>query len=289
MLIYLKLIRLKQWIKNVFLFIPIFFAQEAFKFDLYPSLLLGFLAFSFVASSIYILNDFKDRESDSVHPTKKNRPLASGKASVSVSLGLMVILLAVGLVIGYSLDISFLYILVAYVIINITYTLGLKNISILDIFMVSSGFILRVYAGGVLGNVPISHWLALMVMLGALFLALAKRRDDLVIGKDGQAVRKSSKNYNLEFINSCLSIFSGVIIVAYIMYTVSPEISQRFNTEWLFVTTVFLIAGLMRYLQITFVEQDSGNPTDVLYKDRFILLTILGWGLSFYFIIYMNK
>jgi decaprenyl-phosphate phosphoribosyltransferase len=128
-----------------------------------------------------------------------------------------------------------------------------------------------------------------MILLLALFLVTAKRRDDLIIRSEtGDLVRKASKSYNLEFINSCLTLLSAVIIVAYIMYTVSPEVSDRFKSANLFMTTVFVIAGIMRYLQITFVEQDSGSPTSILYKDKFILITILGWIISFYLIIYSS-
>lgn len=289
MLIYLKLIRLKQWIKNLFIFVPAFFAGDFLHFALYPKLLLGFLSFSLTASAIYIFNDYRDREVDRQHPVKRFRPLASGEANVTVSLVLEVVLLISGVAIAYFLDTSFLLLLISYIIINISYTIDLKNISILDIFLVASGFIIRVYAGGVLANVEISHWLVLMIMLLSLFLALSKRRDDIVLGKNGTALRKSSTSYNLEFINSCLSIFSGVIIVAYIMYTVSPEITERLHSEWLFLTTIFVIAGIMRYLQITFVEEKSGSPNDVLLKDRFILITIIGWIISFYVIIYLRN
>jgi decaprenyl-phosphate phosphoribosyltransferase len=129
--------------------------------------------------------------------------------------------------------------------------------------------------------------LSIMILLLALFLIIAKRRDDIVIQTEtGEVVRKSSQAYNLEFINSCLTLLSAVVIVSYIMYTVSPEVTQRFNSEYLFVTTIFVIAGIMRYLQITFVEQNSGSPTSILFKDKFIVLTILGWIISFYVIIY---
>ena len=288
MLAYVKLIRLKQWTKNFFILIPVFFAGKLFSsLGFYTELFLGFFSFSLVASAVYIFNDYLDREVDRQHPKKKFRPLASGAANVKVSLALVFIFILTALAIAFFLDIYFMYMLITYLVINILYSLGLKHISILDIFLVSSGFILRVYSGGILGHVPISHWLVLMIMLLSLFLALAKRRDDLVLGKEGEVLRKSSRNYNLEFINACLSLFSGVIIVAYIMYTVSPEVTERLQTEWLFVTTVFVIAGIMRYLQITFVEQNSGSPSDVLVKDRFIQLTVVGWIIAFYVIIYI--
>jgi decaprenyl-phosphate phosphoribosyltransferase len=156
------------------------------------------------------------------------------------------------------------------------------------LFIVASGFLLRVYSGGIVANHEITHWLSLMILLLALFLIVAKRRDDLIISKKtGGVLRKSSQAYNLQFVNSCLTLVSAVTVVAYIMYTVSPEVTERFNSDYLFITTIFVIAGVMRYLQITFVEKRSGNPTTVLLKDKFILFTIVSWIVSFYIIIYV--
>jgi 4-hydroxybenzoate polyprenyltransferase len=172
-------------------------------------------------------------------------------------------------------------------VINVGYCIGLKNVPIVDLFIVSSGFLIRVYCGGILAHIEITHWLSLMILLLSLFLVVAKRRDDLVIQKKtGEVIRKSSQAYNLEFINSCLTLVSAVTVVAYIMYTVSPEVTERFNSNYLFITTIFVIAGVMRYLQITFVEKRSGSPTTVLLKDKFILFTIVSWVISFYIIIY---
>jgi 4-hydroxybenzoate polyprenyltransferase len=287
MLPYIKLIRPKHWVKNLFVLIPPFFAGKFFDYHLYPRLALGFAAFSLAASSVYILNDFRDRETDRMHPLKSKRPLASGSAKTSMSLMLMAILLAFALVLAFWLEFSFFLLLVAYLVINVAYSMGLKDIPILDIILVASGFLFRVYSGSLITHIPTSHWLALMIMLLSLFLALAKRRDDLVIGKDKNVLRKSSRQYNLEFVNSCLTLFAGVIVVCYIMYTVTPEVTERLKSQWLFTTTIFVIAGVMRYLQIAFVEQNSGSPTSVLLKDRFMLITLAGWILSFYVVIYL--
>jgi 4-hydroxybenzoate polyprenyltransferase len=199
----------------------------------------------------------------------------------------MGILVIGGLLLSYLINIDFFYLLLVYVLLNIGYSAGLKNVAILDLFIVAFGFLLRIYSGGAIVNVPITDWLAIMILLLALFLVTAKRRDDLIIRSEtGELVRKASKSYNLEFINSCITLLSAVIIVAYIMYTISPAVTDRFKSTHLFMTTIFVIAGIMRYLQITFVEQDSGSPTSILYRDKFILITILGWIISFYLIIY---
>lgn len=283
----IRLLRIKQWVKNLFLFIPVFFAGNIFNFSKLALILSGAFAFSLVASGIYVLNDYQDRQVDRLHPRKKTRPIASGEVSERTAQVLMVILLGGGLALSFFINQLFFYILVIYVVLNIGYSMGLKNVAILDLFIVASGFLLRVYSGGIIANVPVTEWLAIMILLLALFLVTAKRRDDLLIRSEtGELVRKASQSYNLEFINSCLTLLSAVIIVAYIMYSVSPEVTERFKSSHLFMTTVFVIAGIMRYLQITFVEQDSGSPTNVLYRDKFILVTIVGWILSFYLIIY---
>lgn len=283
----IRMLRIKDWVKNLFLFIPTFFAGNIFNFSQLALLLAGAFAFSLAASGIYVMNDYRDRELDRLHPKKRKRPIASGEVSEGTAKTVMVLLLLSSLALSFLINHDFLYILIIYIFLNIGYSMGLKNIAILDLFIVASGFLLRVYAGGFIADVPVTEWLAIMILLLALFLVTAKRRDDLVIRSEtGEFVRKASRSYNLEFINSCLTLLSAVIIVAYIMYTMSAEVTDRFRSTHLFMTTVFVIAGIMRYLQITFVEQDSGSPTAILYKDKFILITILGWIVSFYLIIY---
>jgi decaprenyl-phosphate phosphoribosyltransferase len=283
----IRLLRIRQWVKNLFLFIPTFFAGKIFDFGELGVLLAGALAFSLAASGIYVINDYKDRHLDKLHPRKKKRPIASGEVSEKTAQILMGLLLVSALALSFFIHLDFFYLLLVYISLNIAYSMGLKNIAILDLFIVAFGFLLRVYSGGVIAGVPVTDWLAIMILLLALFLVTAKRRDDLIIRSEtGELVRKASNSYNLEFINSCLTLLSAVIIVAYIMYTVSPAVTDRFKSTHLFMTTIFVIAGIMRYLQITFVEQDSGSPTTILYKDKFILITILGWIISFYLIIY---
>jgi decaprenyl-phosphate phosphoribosyltransferase len=285
----LKLIRVKQWVKNLFLFIPSFFAGHLFETRELLMLAIGTLAFSFVASGVYVLNDYKDREADRLHPKKKFRPLASGEVKSSTAWIIMAILISTGLVIAATLNITFFFLLAGYLLLNIGYSFGLKHIPIVDLFIVALGFLIRIYSGGVIAGLPITHWLSLMVLLLALFLILAKRRDDILINgknKNGHVVRKSTKNYNLVYINSCITLLSAVMIVAYIMYTVSPEVTERFQSDYLFGTTIFVIAGIMRYLQIVFVEKKSGSPTNIFITDKFILFTIAGWIISFYLIIY---
>ena len=283
----LKLIRPTHWIKNLFLLIPVFFAGSIFQIERLEIIVLGIIAFNLIASAVYIINDLKDIEVDRIHPLKKERPLASGAVSRSTATFILVIFLLSGMILSYLLNPIFLVLLGSYLLLNIGYSFGLKNIPIVDLFIVSIGFIIRIHSGGILSGVEVSHWLSIMVLLLSLFLVLAKRRDDLVLQISSHSViRKTSSSYNLEFINACLTIFAAVIVVSYIMYTVSAETIAHFNSSYLFTTTVFVIAGIMRYLQITMVEQNSGSPTNILVKDKFILITILLWIISFYIIIY---
>ncbi|MBN8650843.1 MAG: decaprenyl-phosphate phosphoribosyltransferase [Cytophagales bacterium] len=283
----IKLIRPKHWIKNLFLLIPVFFAGSLFQIERIEILGLGMIAFCLIASAVYIINDLKDIEVDRIHPLKRDRPLASGAVSKSKATLLLFTFILFGLSLSYWLNPIFFYLVCVYLALNVAYSFGLKNISIVDLFIVSLGFLIRIYSGGILAGVEVSHWLAIMILLLSLFLVLAKRRDDIVLQAKSQAViRKTSSSYNLEFINACLTIFAAVIVVSYIMYTVSPEVVDRFNSPYLFATTPFVIAGIMRYLQITIVEMNSGSPTSILVKDKFILTTIILWIISFYLIIY---
>jgi len=286
-LLHIKLLRPKHWIKNAFLFIPAFFSGDLFNQFFNFDLVLGFIAFSFTASSIYIINDYQDIEADKLHPKKKNRPLASGKVKKIEALVILAILIATSIILSYMLSAKFAFILGIYFIMNLAYSLGLKKIAILDIIIVAIGFVLRVKAGGVICEVPITQWLIVMVFLLALFIAVAKRRDDVLIkSTTGLDIRKASSSYNLVFLNSLQSILSAVIIVSYLMYTLSQGVMQTFGTHRIYYTSLFVIAGIMRYLQLALVENNTGSPTELLYSDRFIQGSLVLWVLSFYLIIY---
>lgn len=287
---YLLLLRPKDWAKNLFLFIPSFFAGKLFNLYRFELLIAGFFAFCFLASSIYIINDYRDREDDRRHPVKSKRPLASGKVKPAMALAISACLLAAGVLISYLLDESgkFLFIAGLYYVLNLAYSFGLKNISIVDIIIVAVGFVLRVKGGSILGNIDITEWLNIMTFLLALFMAIAKRRDDVLLkAATGTEMRRSMNGYSLEFLNTLLALFCAILIVSYINYTVSGALYKQYGWR-LYYTSLFVIAGIMRYLQITFVFNKAGSPTEILYKDRFIQITLLLWIASFYFILYMK-
>lgn len=286
---YIKLLRPMDWAKNLFLFIPLFFSGDLFHWDLYSRLFMGFLAFCCIASSIYIINDYRDIEDDKKHPEKFKRPLASGAVSKIAAITICLLLIIAGFGIAYFLREKFLFVLAIYFFMNLAYSFGLKTIPILDIIILAIGFVLRIKAGAVIATIGLSEWLNIMVFLLALFMAIGKRRDDVLLKiSSGTDMRKSIKGYNLEFLNVVLALVCSVIVVAYFMYTMSTEVIVRLGTYRLYYTCLFVLAGIMRYLQIIFVQTASGSPTKILYRDRFIQVSILLWIASFYLIIYMK-
>ncbi len=285
----LQLIRVQQWLKNFFIFAPLFFSGHLLDSDKLICCAIAFLAFSLNASSIYIINDYKDIEKDRLHPTKKLRPLAAGTITKVTAMSLFCFLAIISFVLAFWTDIELGIVIGIYFVMNLFYSFGLKKISLIDIFIISMGFVLRVTAGGVVANIEISHWLYIMTFLIALFIAFAKRRDDVLLEmQTGEQMRKAASGYNLEFISSALSILCGILIVSYLLYITSPEITLRFQNKHAYISTIFVIMGVLRYLQITLVEGKSGSPTKILVKDTFLQATVVLWMLFFAVIIYMK-
>jgi 4-hydroxybenzoate polyprenyltransferase len=184
---------------------------------------------------------------------------------------------------------SFPGIVLAYLAINLAYSLGVKHAAIVDLMCISVGFVLRVFAGGAASGVTPSHWIVIMTFLLALFMGLAKRRDDLLLAACGSKTRKCLDGYSLEFVSLCMAVMAGVVIVSYILYTLSPDVMAKHGTDQLYLTSFWVVAGVLRYMQITFVESRSGSPTQVLLRDPFIQACIVLWVASCYLIIYFFK
>ncbi|MCG8475374.1 MAG: UbiA prenyltransferase family protein [Cytophagales bacterium] len=284
----LKLMRVKHYTKNLFLFIPLFFSGELLSSAYLVDLLFAFLAFCLVASALYTFNDLMDVEKDRMHPAKKNRPIAAGLINIKTGYLIFAMLLLLGMGLGVVVSARFFIYLGIYFAINMLYSTYLKHFSIIDIVLVSTGFVLRVLAGGEVAQVAISHWLIIMVFFLAMLLALAKRRDDaLILEKQAVASRKNIRQYPTYFIDAGIGMLCGVIIVAYLMYCLSPEVMERLDNQRIFYTTFFVITGVLRYLQITLVENKSGSPTYVLLHDRFTAINLLIWGIYFFLILYI--
>lgn len=291
----IKLLRPQQWLKNAFIFLPLFFDGKMLDINyLIPSIVM-FFAYSFAASGIYCFNDIYDVEADRLHPKKCKRPIASGDISKGFSYVLMGICILVSLLIvwynpwkvgggGFCVG----SIIVFYVLINIAYCVKLKQLAIVDVFIIAIGFVLRVFAGGFATGIYLSHWIILMTFLLALFLAFAKRRDDVLMYENtGVKARRNVNRYNLEFMNQAITIIASITMVCYLMYTVSPEVIVRFRSSYVYMTAIFVLAGIIRYMQITIVDVKSGSPTKVLMKDHFVQICIVGWIMIFAIILYL--
>ena len=290
---YMKILRPKQWMKNFFVMLPLFFGGELFNGEALLAGTITFLAYSFAASSIYCFNDIHDVDDDRRHPVKCLRPIASGAVSASVAYALMFICFALSMLSMFFLPDYALQtggILLLYWLLNLAYCARLKQYAIIDVCIVAFGFVLRLLAGGFATHIPLSKWIVLMTFLITLFMSFAKRRDDVIrMERTGEAPRKNTIRYNLTFINQAITITASVTLVCYIMYTVSPEVIQNFQTDYLYLTTIFVLVGLLRYIQLTVVDQKSGDPTKVLLKDRFTQLVVVAWLLTFLLIIYVLK
>lgn len=290
----LRLMRIEQWMKNMFVFLPLFFDRHLLEWNYWQPSLVAFFAFSFAASGIYCFNDIYDVEADRLHPKKCKRPIASGAISVAQGYVITVLcwLISAGLILTDIIvlhNCTYLWIIIlSYVVMNLAYSTKLKQIPILDVFIIAIGFVLRVFAGGVNAHIYISTWIVLMTFLLALFLAFAKRRDDVVEWEaTGTTRRKGIDRYNTAFMNQALTIVATLTIVCYIMYTISDSVIARVGSEYLYLTSIFVLAGIIRYLQITIVDIKSGSPTKILLKDRFIQLCIAGWLIAFAIILYV--
>ena len=282
-----SLLRPHQYVKNIFIFFPLFFGLRITDIHLLYRTFFAFIAFSMVASAGYIFNDYHDITEDAIHPKKRNRPLTSGKVSKKSAVAIMIFLMSAGFGISYMIDKNVFFLIVFYLILNLTYTLKLKHIAIIDVFTIATGFVLRLFVGSEVADIRLSMWIVLMTFLLALFLALAKRRDDILIYlESGSKTRKVIDGYNMEFLNSSMMVMASVVIVSYIMYTISPEVYARTSTDKLYLTVIFVILGIMRYMQVAFVEKASGSPTEILLRDRFIQLCILGWVVTIGVLIY---
>ena len=288
------LLRPEQWVKNLFVVFPVFFNGQLLNISALSSCATAFIAFSLAASSVYCFNDLCDVNADKRHPEKKQRPFASGAVSattVSVVMASCFVLsmLLLG-VFGGKTRYFLMLLTTLYCLMNIAYSLWLKQYAIIDTIIIAVGFVLRVVIGGTATGIWLSEWIIVMTFLLSLFLAFAKRRDDVVVFENtGVSPREKTDSYNLDFINQTMTVLATVTIVAYLIYTLSPDVMARFHCRYLYLTTVFVLAGIIRYLQIAIVDLNSGNPTKVLWRDRFIQTCVLAWIISFLVLIYGSR
>ncbi|MGS0765343.1 decaprenyl-phosphate phosphoribosyltransferase [Syntrophomonas curvata] len=278
------LMRVNQWIKNFFVYVALIFSLNLTDWLLLGKATIAFLAFCLLSSGVYIFNDINDLNQDRNHPKKKNRPLAAGRINIKPAVFLCILLIILGLYIGWKLSLIFLVVILVYLVNNILYTLLLKKIVILDVMSIALGFFLRVYAGAVVIDVKASNWLLIAAALLALFLALGKRRYELL--SLSPSSRRVLEQYDVKFIDQMIAAITATILLSYALYTVSPETVSRFGTDSLLFTLPWVIYGIFRYLYLLHLQEEGGDPTELLYKDKPLLICVLSWVLFVIILIY---
>lgn len=284
----IKLIRPGQWVKNGVVMAGVIFAGEAGETAKLLVALQATVAFCFLSSSVYILNDIADRNRDRLHPLKRNRPLASESITLMTAIIILIVMFAAGTILAVDINTHFVIAGAAYVLLNILYTVALKNVVILDVMAIATGFVLRAVAGAVAVRVVISDWLLIATFVLALFLALGKRRHELTfLNDEATAHRKILGKYSPYLLDQLIGVVTASTVITYLFYTLSPEVGTRLGTGYLFVTIPFVIYGIFRYLYLVHHEQKGGSPTRLLITDRPLLLTVLLWLATVILIMYI--
>jgi 4-hydroxybenzoate polyprenyltransferase len=285
-----RLIRPKQWIKNGFVFASLVFARELFDLPLLLLTLRAFAAFCCAASAVYIVNDFADLDSDRAHPEKKHRPLAAGTISPPHALAVLALLLAAAVLIAAGMDSRFQIILGTYFVINLAYSWRLRQVFLLDVFIIAAGFMLRVLGGAYAIGVTVSSWLVLCSLFISLFLGFAKRRGELVQTEQSgkNAKRRTLLVYRVDFVDQLLTVAAAGTVISYALYTVAPRTIEVFGTDRLIYTTVFVMYGVFRYMYLVHTSSSVENPTGALTSDLPIIINAFLWIAVCIFLIYFG-
>ena len=289
MLKYLKLIRIKHWLKNTLIFLPLFFSMNLFNEKMIISAIIAFFIFSFTSSIVYIINDMKDIEKDKIHPIKCNRPLASGAISKTKAIITMIILfIVVGLLMYYlytRINSMLIFIIpVVYLIMNILYTYILKNIPIIDVAVIVLGFVLRVMYGGISINVEVSKYLYLMIIFGSFFLGFGKRRNEII--KNGDKSRKVLSMYNKEFLDKSMYVSLALAVVSYTLWCVDPTTIERIGNDYIF-WTIPLVMIILQLYSLNIEGNSYGDPIDVILSDKKLIIAGIIYILAMGGILYL--
>ncbi len=283
----LRALRPVQWVKNVFVLAPIVFAEQLGEADVLGRAMLAFVTFCFASSAVYLFNDLRDREDDRRHPLKCKRPIASGALPVSVATvtALVFAILALGL--GWRFGTFYAVLLAVYLAINLLYSSGLKQVVILDVMAVSSGYVIRVLAGAEAINVEVSRWLLLCTIFLALFLIFSKRRHELVLlAGDAAEHRAVLSHYNPAFLDQMINVVTASTVVSYALYAVDADTVSRFGSDRLVYTVPLVLFGVFRYLYLIYQKQDKHNPTEAILRDLPSMINVVLWGLFVLWIVY---
>ncbi len=290
-------LRPKQWIKNLILFAALMFSEKGLLFEssawLYSC--AGFFIFCGLSGSVYLLNDITDVEKDRLHPEKSKRPIAAGELSLTEGKAALIVILLICLAAAYHLSQLFFLMALAYFMLNLAYSFKLKNMVILDVMCIATGFVLRATAGvgalkGLEPSIYISHWLILSTMMLAMFLGLAKRRQEIAIYQE-EAIRhrKILAQYSLAFIDQMTSILAAMAILTYAFYTVSADTIAKFGSDKLVYTVPMVLYGILRYLYLIHIQDQGENPSEVITRDRPLQINLLLWVIAVIIIIHFSK
>lgn len=269
---------------------PLFFSGELFNTVKFINTFYVIFGFSLVTSFVYIINDIFDLEFDKTHPEKRYRPIPSGKVSIRQSLIISLILLSIGLLIVWSFSKTSFLLTIFYAVLNFFYSLKLKQIPIIDFIIVSIGFVVRILIGSSIGDIELTQWMIVMVFLLSLFISVTKRRDDVYQYEfENKINRIVVSNYTVEYMDKLITIISSVLLVSYLLFITSESVVSRYPSKYLIISFLFVLVGVFRYNHITYVKNKSGSPLKILFKDLFLQIIILLWGLTFFIIIYSDK
>ena len=303
----LKLLRPRQWVKNLAIFASVTFTGELFNLPIVLPVILGFFAFCAVSSASYVINDIVDIKKDRLHPFKKFRPLAHGDLNIKLALLIALFLIFSSLAVSTLINFTFFLLIIVYIILQISYSKILKGIAVIDILAIAAGYILRVYGGEIASGFHLPVWLILTTISISLFLAIGKRRSELTLlsqsrGENIAAVRKSLSHYSERLLDVYATIFATSTFLSYSLFTFlenpkgihlsfggifSPEfLPGFFQRKWLMLTIIPVVYGLMRYLQDIYEKHEGESPEKVLFSDKPLLITVVIWAIMVIFIIY---
>jgi 4-hydroxybenzoate polyprenyltransferase len=284
-----QLLRPTQWAKNTVLFAALIFSKHLFVASDVAIVLAAFVCFCCVASGSYVVNDIRDCERDRQHPLKSRRPLPSGRVPRSTAVAVALVLLCAGLLGAFALGLGFGLLTAFYLLLQVAYTFVLKEMVILDVMSIATGFVVRAVAGGVVIGVPVSPWLIICTFLLALFLGFSKRRHELVLLEDRATEHRAAlRDYSPYFLDQMISVVSASTVVAYAIYTASPEVHGKLGTDKLYLTIPFVLFGIFRYLYLVHQREMGGNPTQLLLTDQPLLIDVLLWIVTAALLLYWH-
>ena len=284
----IALMRPKQWVKNGFILVPMFFSGHG-DLGLATSALIAAISFCLLSSTIYILNDLCDLEDDKLHEKKRLRPLPSRRISVpvAIALGIALLLTSIALPVVAGLPMRFFVLAALFGAMNLAYSLGMKHIPILELFILSSGYVLRLIAGSTIVGETLSSWIVVCTGLVAMMLAVGKRRGDVANALDQSGRRRSLQHYTVAYLDQLTTLLAAATFVTYLLFCISDYAMQRFGAD-VTITSVFVLFGIFRFLQILTVESGGDSPTDIVVDDGPLRISIFMWLLTFFVIIYLT-